>query len=100
MMRYVRQYKEALKKFNLLEELLGTGGDITVYYQRGIVFQLVGNHKKAKCDFKRAISLDPYYAKAWFSMGMSRLALYRENKSAYTSKEVKQSKLKKAIHDF
>ena len=99
MMRYTGKYKEALKKLNLLEELLGTEGDISVFYQRGILFQLVGNHKKANADFKRVINLDPYYAKAWFSMGLSRLALYRQHKTTYT-KEVQTKKLKKAIHDF
>jgi lipoprotein NlpI len=47
--------------------------DKTVYYERGVVYQLMGNHRLAIRDFDKAIELYPKYADALFCLGVSRL---------------------------
>jgi len=47
--------------------------DKTVYYERGLVYQMMGNHKLAIGDFLIAIAIDNKYAEALFCLGTSRL---------------------------
>lgn len=47
--------------------------DKTIYIQRGLVYQDMGNHQYAIMDFKEAIRIEPEYAISHFHMGVSKL---------------------------
>jgi tetratricopeptide (TPR) repeat protein len=78
--RLVGRYKESLRQFNKLE-MLSADPDRTVFQERGMVYQMIDNHKRAKKDFKKAIELKKDYAIAHFCLGKSRLELFKQNKS-------------------
>ena len=44
-----------------------------VYYERGVVYQMMGNHELAIKDFEEALSKDNKFADALFNIGKSRL---------------------------
>lgn len=47
--------------------------DATVYIERGLVYQDMGNHNYAIADFRKAIDIDEKYANAYFYNGISKL---------------------------
>ena len=47
--------------------------DKTVYIERGLVYQNMGNHNMAIKDFKHAIQIDPRCIKAYYHNGTSKL---------------------------
>ena len=55
--------------------------DETIYFERGIVYQIIDNHQRAKKDFKKAIQIKSNYGPAYFCLGKSRLELYKANKN-------------------
>jgi len=61
--------------------LIAETPDRSVFYERGIIYQLIDNHSRAKKDFKEAIAIKNNYADAYFAMGKSRLELFKKNKS-------------------
>ena len=71
MFRRTNRFHEALAQFSKVEELLS--GDKTVYIQRGLVYQDMGNHSFAIEDFQEAIRLDPNYSLSRFHLGVSKL---------------------------
>ena len=54
MLRYVGKYNDALQKFSQVQRKLPNR---TVYYERGLVYQKMGNHELAIEDFNKAIHL-------------------------------------------
>ena len=48
--------------------------DKTVYFERGVVYQLMGNHELAIKDFEQALEIEPKYHEALYHVGRSRLA--------------------------
>ena len=54
-----------------MQELLPN--DKTIYIQRGLVYQDMGNHQYAIQDFKTAIEIEPEYGLSHFHMGVSKL---------------------------
>ena len=71
MYRRTEKFHEALQQFTKVQELLPN--DKTIYIQRGLVYQDMGNHEYAIEDFKEAIQKDPEYALSHFHMGVSKL---------------------------
>jgi tetratricopeptide (TPR) repeat protein len=49
--------------------------DKTVYIERGLVYQDMGNHSYAIEDFHKAAELDPQYALSFFYAGVSKIKL-------------------------
>lgn len=49
--------------------------DKTVYIERGLVYQDMGNHTYAIEDFKEAIRLDPKYETSFYYSGVSKIKL-------------------------
>jgi len=49
--------------------------DKTVYIERGLVYQDMGNHSYAIQDFRKAIEIDPKYENAYFYSGSSKIKL-------------------------
>ena len=49
--------------------------DKTVYLERGLVYQDMGNHNYAIEDFHQAAELDPNYALSFFYAGISKIKL-------------------------
>lgn len=47
--------------------------DKTVYVERGLVYQDMGNHKYAIADFQKALEIDIDYEAAWYLSGVSKL---------------------------
>lgn len=47
--------------------------DKTVYIERGLVYQDMGNHQMAIKDFQHAILIDPKCIKAYYHNGTSKL---------------------------
>ena len=47
--------------------------DKSIYIQRGLVYQDMGNHEHAIQDFRKAIDLDERYALSYLHMGVSKL---------------------------
>ena len=45
-----------------------------MYFERGVVYQLMGNHELAIKDFEQALEIEPKYAEAYYHVGKSRLA--------------------------
>ena len=56
MFHRTKRYHEALRMFSKVEELLP--GDRSVYIERGLVYQNMGNHNYAIQDFEQAIKID------------------------------------------
>jgi tetratricopeptide (TPR) repeat protein len=56
MYRRTLRFHEALYQFSKVQEQLSK--DKTVYIQRGLVYQDMGNNWQAIADFERAIALD------------------------------------------
>ena len=83
MFRRKNRFHEALKQFSKVESLLP--GDKTVYIQRGLVYQDMGNHEFAIEDFQEAIRIDPNYSLSHFHLGVSKL---------------KSRQVREAIEDF
>ena len=71
MYRRLERYHEALQQFTKVAEHLPH--DKTIYIQRGLVYQDMGNHQYAIRDFKSAIEIDPEYALSHFHLGVSKL---------------------------
>ena len=71
MFHRTKRYHEALRMFSKVEELLP--GDRSVYIERGLVYQDMGNHNYAIQDFEQAIKIDPNHAMSYFHLGVSRL---------------------------
>ena len=69
------RFHEALRSFSRVQELLP--GDKTVYIQRGMVYQDMGNHSFAIMDFEEAIRIDPGYSVSYFHLGVSKLKLVK-----------------------
>ena len=53
-----------------------------MYYERGLAYQMMGNHELAIRDFQTAIKLDNKYAEALLSIGTSQLGI----KDVYSAK--------------
>lgn len=47
--------------------------DKSVYLERGLVYEDMGNHNFAINDFKKAIDLDPNSSLAYYYIGISKL---------------------------
>jgi len=71
MFHRTKRYHDALKMFSEVEALLPN--DRSVYIQRGLVYQDMGNHNYASQDFKMAISIDEDFAMSYFHLGNSLL---------------------------
>ena len=71
MYRRTEKFHDALQQFTKVQELLPN--DKTIYIQRGLVYQDMGNHQFAIRDFEKAIKLEPDYALSWFHKGVSKL---------------------------
>lgn len=71
MFRRINNFSEALRQFTRVQQKMSN--DKTVYIQRGMVYQDMGNHNFAIKDFERALELDPSYQIAFFLKGTSRL---------------------------
>ena len=71
MYRRTEKFHEALQQFTKVQELLPN--DKTIYIQRGLVYQDMGNHQYAIQDFKTAIEIEPEYGLSHFHMGVSKL---------------------------
>jgi tetratricopeptide (TPR) repeat protein len=56
--------------------------DQTVYFERGLAYQMMGNHELAIRDFTSAIDIDNKYAEALLSIGESQLGI----KDVYAAK--------------
>ena len=59
MFRRIHKFTEALNQFSRVQKRLPN--DKTVYFERGLVFQDMGNHQNAIADFSQAIKLDSEY---------------------------------------
>jgi len=59
MFRRINNFSEALRQFTRVQQKMNN--DKTVYIQRGMVYQDMGNHNFAIKDFERALELDPVY---------------------------------------
>ena len=57
MLEKIYNFHEALKQLSIMVDLLHD--DKTVWIQRGLVYQEMGNHELAINDFEQAIELDP-----------------------------------------
>jgi tetratricopeptide (TPR) repeat protein len=55
--------------------------DKTIYVNRGLVYQDMGNHQFAAADFNKALSLDPSYHEALYHIGISKLKSRRYQES-------------------
>lgn len=55
--------------------------DKTVYIERGLVYQDMGNHHYAIADFQKAIELDAKYESAWYFSGISKLKSKQVNEA-------------------
>lgn len=71
MYRRTGMFHEALYQFTKVAEKLSK--DKTVYIQRGLVYQDMGNNWQAIADFERAIALEERYSPAHFYLGISKL---------------------------
>lgn len=71
MFRRIQNYKDAVKMLTKVQ--LVHPGDKTILYERGLVYQMMGNHERAIKDFEAAIELSPKYPEALFALGTSRL---------------------------
>ena len=80
-----------MQQFSKVQELLPN--DKTIYIQRGLVYQDMGNHQFAIMDFKQAIKIDPEYALSHFHMGVSKL------KSRLVHKAIKYFKQSEHLED-
>lgn len=72
MLEKIYNFHEALKQLSIMVDLLPD--DKTVWIQRGLVYQEMGNHELAINDFEIAIELDPQCSIAMFYMAKSKLA--------------------------
>jgi tetratricopeptide (TPR) repeat protein len=88
MYRRIAQYHEALRYFSEVQETLQD--DKTVYIQRGLVYQDMGNNWQAIKDFKHAIQLQENYSPAHFYLGIS---LLKDHKPVEALKEFTQASL-------
>jgi tetratricopeptide (TPR) repeat protein len=73
-------------KRSLIEKAMtACPGDIDIVYQHGYTLERLRKYKEALQSYKKAIALDPNYAKAYFSMGDVQMVLknYREAAEAY-----------------
>ena len=69
--------------------------DKTVWIQRGLVYQDMGNHELAIEDFNKAIELKADFSKSWFHRATSKL------QAAYLMQsQEKQNKIDEALEDF
>ena len=59
MFRRIQKYPEALRQFSKVQKKLPQ--DKSIYYERGIVYALMGNHELAIVDFNKALDLDPKF---------------------------------------
>ena len=71
MLQKVYNFHEALKQLTLMVNLLPT--DKTIWIQRGLVYQDLGNHDLAIADFTEAIEIDSTCSEAMFHMATSKL---------------------------
>ena len=71
MFRRTEKFHEALQQFTEVQKLLED--DKSIYIQRGLVYQDMGNHQYAIRDFEEAIRIEPSYALSHFHMGVSKL---------------------------
>lgn len=71
MFRKTEKYQEALNQFTKVMEQLPE--DKTVYIERGLVYQNMGNHHMAIKDFQHAIQIDSRCVKAYYHNGTSKL---------------------------
>jgi tetratricopeptide (TPR) repeat protein len=71
MYRKTGEYSEALKLFTRV--IVKLPDDKSVYLERGLVYQEMGNHTFAINDFKKAIELDSMSSLAYFYIGTSKL---------------------------
>ena len=79
MYRRTEKFHEALQEFTKVKELLPQ--DKTIYIQRGLVYQDMGNHQYAITDFDTALQIEPNYGLSWFHMGVSKLKSNRIRKT-------------------
>ena len=93
MQQKIYNFTDALKQLAKVIEM--RENDKTVWIQRGLVFQDMGNHELAIEDFNKAIEIDQDYSKSWFHRGTSKL------QSAQLMRSQKKSdKVKEALEDF
>lgn len=71
MFRRTGNFNEALNQFSKVMKQLPE--DKTVYIERGLVYQDMGNHHMAIIDFQKAIDIDPMCIEAFFHIGTSKL---------------------------
>lgn len=71
MFRRIADFTNALRLFTRVMQKLPD--DKTVFIERGLVYQDMGNHKYAIQDFKDAIRIDPHSTLAYYYMGISKL---------------------------
>jgi tetratricopeptide (TPR) repeat protein len=55
----------------------------TVYYERGLVYQKMGNHQLAIADFNKAISMKKNCSQSLFCRGVSRLHISSSMETMY-----------------
>lgn len=88
MYRKTGEYSDALKLFTRV--IIKLPNDKSVYLERGLVYQEMGNHNYAINDFKKAIEIDPTSSLAYFHIGTSKLktrSLVREAIEDFTKSE-------------
>jgi len=71
MFRKTAKFQEALNQFTKVMEQLPE--DKTVYIERGLVYQCMGNHQMAIKDFSHATKIDGKCVMAYFHNGTSKL---------------------------
>ena len=71
MFRRIHNFKDAVKMLTKVQ--LQFPDDKTILYERGLVYQMMGNHDRAIMDFEAATTLDKQYSDALFACGTSRL---------------------------
>lgn len=97
MFRRTERFHEALQQFTKVAEHLPH--DKTIYIQRGLVYQDMGNHQYAIRDFKSAIVEDPNYAVSHFHLGVSKLKSRQIHKAIKYFKESERLDEQPAVWD-
>lgn len=83
-------FHEALKQLTIMVNLLPN--DKTIWIQRGLVYQDLGNHDLAIADFAEAIEIDSTCSEAMFHMATSKL------KANMTDASIEEFQKSAAIH--
>ena len=93
MMQKIYSFTDALKQLAKVIEMRGE--DKTVWIQRGLVYQDMGNHDLAIEDFDKAIEKDTEYSKSRFHRATSKLRVAQLMQSYE-----KQKRIDDALEDF